>query len=149
MSAEMTAESAQKPIAENLFTWPSPQPALLGSRCQDCGRATFPAQGSCPACCSTDVVVEELPREGTLWTWTVQRFMPKTPYKSGETQETFQPYGVGYVELPGGVRVEGRLTENDPEKLKIGMPMEVIFEPFRTEEDGTEVINFAFRPVQE
>jgi uncharacterized OB-fold protein len=93
--------------------------------------------------------VEELPRRGTLWTWTIQRFMPKSPYNSGETQESFQPYGVGYIELPGGVRVEGRLTENDPSKLAIGMAMEVVFYPFREEADGTEIINFAFRPVAE
>jgi uncharacterized OB-fold protein len=73
--------------------------------------------------------------------------MPKTPYKSGETPETFQPYGVGYVELPGGVRVEGRLTENDPAKLAIGMNMEVVFEPYRTEENGDEIISFFFRPA--
>ena len=140
-------QTSSKPIAEGLFTWPSENPALLCSRCQDCGRAAFPAQGSCAACCSTDVEVEELPRRGTLWTWTVQRFLPKSPYNSGETMETFRPYGVGYVELPGGVRVEGRLTESTPEELQIGMEMEVVFYPFRTEEDGTEVINFAFSPV--
>ncbi len=144
----MPATPLPRPIGEGLFTWPSPEPALLCSRCRNCGRASFPAQGSCTACCSTDVVVETLPPCGTLWTWTVQRFMPKAPYKSGETQETFQPYGVGYVELPGGVRVEGRLTENNPENLEIGMAMKVIFETFRTEDDGTEVINFAFSPVE-
>lgn len=145
----MSAHELTKPIGEALFTWPAEKPALLGSRCQDCGRATFPAQDTCSACCSTNMVVEELPSRGTLWTYTIQRFMPKTPYNSGETQETFQPYGVGYVELPGGVRVEGRLTENDPEKLEIGMEMEVVFYPFRKEEDGTEVINFAFRPLSD
>ena len=139
--------SQQVPIAEGLFTWPSPKPALLGSRCLDCGVASFPAAHSCMACSSENVVVEELPREGTLWTWTVQRFMPKTPYNSGETQETFKPYGVGYVELPGGVRVEGRLTESDPDKLEIGMPMEVVFDTYRTEDNGDEVINFFFKPV--
>ena len=143
----MSAHELTKPIGEGLFTWPAEAPALLGSRCKDCGRAAFPAQGSCSACCSTNVSVEELPRRGTLWTWTIQRFMPKPPYNSGETQESFQPYGVGYVELPGGVRVEGRLTENDPSKLEIGMEMEVVFYPFRKESDGTEIINFAFRPV--
>ncbi len=136
-----------RPIGDGLFTWPSDNPALLCSRCQDCGRAAFPAQASCAACCSTDVQVEELPRRGTLWTYTVQRFMPKTPYNSGETQETFQPYGVGYVELPGGVRVEGRLTENDPANLQIGMDMELVFYPFRQDEDGTELVSFAFRPA--
>jgi uncharacterized OB-fold protein len=143
----MSAHELTRPIAEGLFTWPADEPALLCSRCQDCGRASFPARESCTACCSTDVAVEALPRRGTLWTWTIQRFMPKSPYNSGETPETFQPYGVGYVELPGGVRVEGRLTENDPEKLKIGMEMDVIFYPFRREDDGTEIINFAFKPV--
>ena len=30
--------SNQKPIAENLFTWPSEQPKLLGSRDSETGR---------------------------------------------------------------------------------------------------------------
>lgn len=101
------------------------------------------------ACSGEDVAVEELPRRGTLWTWTVQRFMPKQPYKSNETAETFQPYGVGYVELADGARVEGRLTENDPEKLKIGMEMELVFDTWRVDENGDEVVSFFFRPVLE
>ena len=139
--------SNQVPIAEGLFTWPAENPALLGSRCNNCGTATSPAAKSCMACSSQDVVIEELPGRGTLWTWTVQQFMPKTPYKSNETPETFKPYGVGYLELPGGVRVEGRLTENDPAKLRIGMEMDVVFEPYRTDENGDEVISFFFRPA--
>lgn len=139
--------SQQVPIAEGLFTWPSPEPALLGSRCQQCGIATFPAAQSCMACSSEDVAIEELPRRGTLWTWTVQQFMPKTPYHSNETPETFKPYGVGYLELPGGVRVEGRLTESDPEKIAIGMEMDVVFDTWRTEDNGDEVISFFFKPV--
>jgi len=139
--------SQQVPIAEGLFTWPSPNPALLGSRCQQCGIATFPAAQSCMACSSQDVVVEELPSRGTLWTWTVQQFMPKSPYHSNESPETFKPYGVGYLELPGGVRVEGRLTESDPEKITIGMEMDVVFDTWRTEDNGDEVISFFFKPV--
>jgi uncharacterized OB-fold protein len=135
------------PIAEGLFTWPSDNPALLGSRCSQCGIATFPVAESCTACSGQDVSVEELPRRGTLWTWTVQQFMPKSPYNSGETPETFKPYGVGYVELPGGVRVEGRLTENDPEKLTIGMEMELLVDTYRTEENGDEIVSFFFKPV--
>jgi len=137
----------QVPIAEGLFSWPSDRPALLGSRCRQCGIASFPAAQSCMACSGQDVDVEELPGRGTLWTWTIQQFMPKSPYNSGETPETFKPYGVGYLELPGGVRVEGRLTENDPEKLHIGMEMEVVFEPWRTEPNGDEIIGFFFRPA--
>lgn len=99
------------------------------------------------ACSGQEVDVEELPRRGTLWTWTIQQFMPKPPYNSGETPETFQPYGVGYVELPGGVRVEGRLTENDPQKLRIGMAMDVVFDAYRRDPDGAEIVSYFFKPV--
>lgn len=141
--------STQIPIAQGLFTWPAEQPALLASRCKRCHVASFPAAESCMACSGQDVALEELPRRGTLWTWTIQQFMPKAPYHSNETPETFKPYGVGYVELPGGVRVEGRLTENNPDKLHIGMPMDVVFDTWRTEDNGDEVISFFFRPVDE
>lgn len=145
----MTSQSnTAHAIAENLFTWPSNKPRLLGSRCQQCQRLTFPCQDSCSACCSNDMCTEELPNKGTLWTWTVQRFMPKSPYNSGETMETFQPYGVGYIELPGAVRVEARLTENDPAKLKIGMAMELVVGKFREDDNGDDIISFAFKPVE-
>lgn len=141
--------SKQIPIAPGLFSWPADNPALLASRCKHCGIAAFPVAESCMACSGQDVTVEELPSRGTLWTWTVQRFMPKTPYHSNETAETFQPYGVGYLELPGGVRVEGRLTENDPDKIQIGMTMDVVFDTWRTEENGDEIISFFFKPVDQ
>ena len=43
--------------------------------------------------------------------------------------------------------MEGRLTENDPEKLRIGMEMEVVFEPWRKTAQGDELISYFFRPV--
>lgn len=73
--------------------------------------------------------------------------MPKEPYRSSETRETFRQYGVGYIELPGTVRVESRLSESDPAKLHIGQEMELAVYVHRIEADGTEVMNYAFRPV--
>ncbi len=75
--------------------------------------------------------------------------MPKSPYNSDETEETFRPYGVGYVEMPGGVRVESRLMENRAEELEIGMPMELVILPFRKDEEGNELMTFAFRRAEE
>ena len=43
------------------------------------------------------------------------------------------------------MRVESRLTET--EGLRIGMDMELVLVPFRTDDDGNEVVTFAFRPV--
>ena len=142
--------SNQVPIAEGLFTWPSAKPALLASRCRKCGIAAFPVASSCMACSGQDVEIEELPSRGTLWTWTVQQFMPKEPYKSDETARDFQSVWRRLSRAPrvaSGWRVV--LTENDPQKLQIGMEMDVVFEPYRTEENGDEVINFFFRPVQQ
>jgi uncharacterized OB-fold protein len=138
----------QVPIAPGLFTWPAEEPQLIGGKCNSCGVVTFPRQSGCPRCNSQDITDELLARRGTLWTWTIQGFLPKSPpYAGPETPETFQPYGVGYVELPGQVKVEARLTENDPEKLRIGMEMELVIIPFRTDEEGREVVTYAFAPV--
>jgi uncharacterized OB-fold protein len=59
------------------------------------------------------------------------------------------PFGVGYVELPGQVKVEARLTESDPEKLHIGMELEMVIIPLHVDESGQEVVTFAFAPVIE
>src|SRR6266542_564381 len=88
-----------------------------------------------------------LPRRGWLWAWTTQEFPPPSPPYAGPTGDAFVPFGVGYVELDGEVKVETRLTEADPEALSIGMEMELVVLPFRTDDDGNEVVTFAFRPV--
>jgi uncharacterized OB-fold protein len=88
-----------------------------------------------------------LPRRGTLVTWTTQEFLPKQPYAGGETAETFKPFGVGLIQLGDEVRVEARLTEHDPTKLRFGMEVELMMVPFFVDNDGTEVVTFAFAPV--
>jgi hypothetical protein len=54
---------------------------------------------------------------------------------------------VGYVELPGEVVVEARLTEPDPARLAIGQPMRLAIVPYTAGPDGTEVMTFAFAPA--
>lgn len=143
----MAETTRQRELDPTLFNLASPQPALLASQCRHCNEMAFPVNKSCIACGSLDVEVRELPRRGKLWTWTIQSFMPKEPYHSDETPATFKPYGMGYVELDGAIRVETRLTENDPARLKIGADCELVFYTHRTDADGTEVINYAFKPV--
>ena len=55
-----------------------------------------------------------------------QGFEPPSPPYVRDVDAEFEPYAVGYVELPGILRVEGRLTESRPERLRIGMEMEVV-----------------------
>lgn len=142
----MAADGKRIPIHAGLFTWPAESPQLIASRCCACGEVAFPRQASCPACTGGSTEEILLSRRGRLWTWTIQRFPPPAPPFSGD-REAFVPFGVGYVELPEGIRVEARLTENDPAKLAIGMDMELVVEPFRRDEAGNELLTFAFRPL--
>lgn len=89
---------------------------------------------------------EQLPDRGTLWTFTTQSFPVKEPY-IGPSDDDFVPYTVGYVQLDDVVTIEARLTEPDPEKLHIGMEMGLVVVPFATDDDGTDVLTFAFRPL--
>ena len=142
--------TTQVPIAPGIFTWPSEDPRLIGSRCNDCGTHAFPAQSGCAKCTGADTTEVELSAEGTLWAWTVQGFPPKSPpYVGNSDPATFVPYGVGYVELPGQVKVEARLTLNDPARLRAGMPMRMVLETLSQDEDGNDIVTFAFAPINE
>ena len=118
-------------------------PRLEAGRCGGCGDVTFPLRARCPGC-GGDLERLLLPPRGTLWTWTTQGFEPPSPPYVGETGgDEFAPFAVGYVEFDGLLRVEGRLTEPEPDRLKIGMPMEVV-----ALERGDRV-TYAFKPVDE
>ncbi len=132
-------------VAENLFTWPSNDPRLIAGRRISDGRLVFPLPDGPEA---ADYERVELGAKGALWSYTVQRFPPKNPPYTGETDpKRFRPYAVGYVELPGELIVEARLDVDDPSDLTIGQDMEMAVIPFRTTEQGDEVVTYAFRPA--
>jgi uncharacterized protein len=130
---------ATRPIAPNLFT--SPPARLIGGRHRASRRLVFPL----PPDSETHEPVE-LPTRGTLWSFTVQRFAPKSPPYGGA--EPFEPYAMGYVELPDALIVESRLTEVEFDGMRLGMPMELTTTRLRTDPDGTVVLTYAFRPVR-
>ncbi|WP_371741564.1 Zn-ribbon domain-containing OB-fold protein [Novosphingobium sp. 9U] len=105
-------------IAEGLFTDETPA-RLIGGKDRETGRIVFP----CPSTATHDPV--PLSREGKLWSYTVQRFRPKSPPYAGP--EAFAPWVVAYVELPGEVIVEARLDDVAFEDVAVGMP--VRFQP--------------------
>ena len=107
---------------------------------------TFPVQERCPKCSAGEMSEVLLPRRGTLVAWTTQGFPPGPPYK-GPVGKDFVPFGVGLVQLDDVIRVEGRLTENDPAKLQFGQEVELTMMPFAVDDDGNEIITFAFQPV--
>ncbi len=135
-------------VQEGLFTWPSENPQLIGRKEKCTGRIFFPAVHNYVSDEDAEEVL--LNTRGTLWTWTIQGFLPKNPpYKGLEEPEDFVPFGVGYVELPGEVLVETRLTRANPDELKIGMEMDLGIAKLMTDETGDDVMMFAFKPVED
>ena len=134
-------------VADGIFNIVDAKPVLLGSRCTNCDNYMFPRQSGCPRCMFDQQEDVELASTGTLWSWTVQAFPPKAPPYLGPVGHDFVPYGVGYVELLGQVRVEARLTVSDPEQLTIGMEMELVLEHLTVDDDGNDIVTYAFAPT--
>jgi len=123
------------------------RPSLLGSRCANCGEVYFPAATGCTRCLGTAMTPADLGGEGVLWSWTIQDFLPKAPYNSGESDADFKPYGVGYIEMPSGIKVESRLSVADPKELKIGMAMRLAVQPYGRTREGESIDTFVFSPM--
>ncbi|UGT62554.1 Zn-ribbon domain-containing OB-fold protein [Nocardia asteroides] len=137
----------QRMIAPEISTWPEPDFRLVGGACGACGATVFPIQELCPRCSEPAIESVAFPREGTLIAWTTQGFLPGAPYLGDETARTFTPFGVGLVQLGDAIRIEGRLTENDPEKLEFGMRVALTAVPLGTDAAGADVLTFAFQPL--
>ena len=131
-------------VAQGVFVDGPGGPRLIAGRAKAGGAIRFPLPTGADADLYESV---ELAPEGRLWSYTVQRFRPKTPPYIGDDDETtFKPFAVGYVEFPGEVIVEGRILIDDPAGLKIGLPMRVTLESLPTSTRGT-VITYAFQQV--
>ena len=59
------------------------------------------------------------------------------------------PYGIGFVELPEGVRVQTLFTGGNPEVFKVGDEVELVIEKLYDDDEGNELITYKFRPVGE
>jgi hypothetical protein len=117
-------------------------PILVGSRCKSCGKIYFPKKRVCPDCMTIDEMEEtELSRRGKIFSYTVAYVGPLE----------YAPYAFGFVELPEGISIFTHFTDCEPfeEKLKIDGEVELTAGKITTDEDGTEVIGWKFRPVME
>lgn len=132
------------PVQEGLFTMPQAaeeRPHLIGSRCNTCGEAFFPTQPVCTRCSTATTETVFLSPRGKLFSYTNVIHPAPGGYKGRI------PFGVGAVDLPDGVRITARLTESDTTKLRIGMEVELVIESLFDDDEGNELVGFAFRPV--
>ena len=103
-------------MSETTTPTAGPTAVLAGSRCRTCDNVAFPVATGCQRCGGHEIDALDLSRVGLVWAHTVQRFAPKSP-PYVPPAEGFQPFAVGYVELPEGIRVEAVLESDDPTTL--------------------------------
>lgn len=128
------------PLKEELWEiMPDGKPCLVGSKCLLCGEVVFPVLGICPNCQNENVEKIFIGPVGRIYSITVVMQQPPKWYKGPV------PYAFGFVELPQGVRVETLFTGCDPERIEIGMEVELVIEKLSEDDQGNDVVTYKFR----
>jgi uncharacterized OB-fold protein len=143
----MTAPKGKVPELPDLFDWTQDGVRLQSAKCNSCGTYFFPASHHQhrPGCSRQGVENVFLGGRGKLATYTVQYYMCPPPFK---TTGDITPYGIGMVAFPEGISVAGIITETDLNALKIGLDMETTTYTLYKNEEGNEVVTWAFRVVK-
>lgn len=92
---------------------------LVIQRCAACSTLRHPPGPACPACRSFEWDTLESSRRGTLHSFTVIHH-PQDPAFT-------YPLAVGLLDLDEGTRLVADIEDVEPEDLRIGMQMEVVF----------------------
>lgn len=141
------AQEGKIPALPDLFAWAEDGVRIRSSRCNSCGTYFFPeyhAQHR-PGCSREGVEKVLLSHRGKLASYTVQRYMCPPPFK---TQGDITPYGIGLVEFAEGIQVAGLIMESDLQSLRIGQEMETITYTLYRNDEGQDVVTWAFRVMK-
>lgn len=96
-------------------------------KCRACNAFHHYPRPICPFCFSSDTVFEEVAGTGVVYSYSVMRRAAK-------------PYVIAYVSLPEGVCMMTNIVDCDPDQVKIGAPVKVVF---RETDAGAKVPMFA------
>jgi len=144
----MSTDTKRIAIKDGLFAGPLDDLAevhLCGSKCDTCGEMGLGTFEACPNCGSEDLSLKALGDRGTLYTYTVVRHRPPGNYRG---PAEFKPFGLGLVEVDGVIRVMAPLLP-DIDSLRIGMPLQLKPYVLRTDDNGAEVVEFAYAATGE
>ncbi len=96
--------------------------------CRKCDGWVFYPRAACPHCLSADLEWHRTSGRGTLHTFTVA-------YRGQKGFPLGSPYVIAIVQLDEGPRLMTNLVgvDPDPARIRIGMPVEVVFEDVSAE----------------
>lgn len=95
---------------------------LLVRRCRDCGEAHFYPRSICPHCFSERTEWQASAGAGTVYSYSVMR--------------VGGPFVIAYVTLDEGPTMLTNIVDCDPESVRIGQRVRVVFRPT----DGDSVV---------
>jgi uncharacterized OB-fold protein len=130
------------PVVEWLKLPEGGEPYLEGQKCQSCGAVFLGERAVCSKCGTRGrLSAVKLANTGTLYVYSiVHRSFPGIEV----------PYVSAIVDLDGGGTVKGNLIniEPDPEKIKLGMPVEVVYKDAlgRKDREGNSYVSYFFQP---
>jgi uncharacterized OB-fold protein len=137
----MNAEAPAKPLPQitaeiaPIFEAERPQ-QHVDQRCRGCGTLRFPARDRCSACLGREAEWVPVSGRGTVFSFAVMHQV----YHPGFAAEV--PYAVVLVALDEGPRMISNVVGCPASDIRVGMPLEVVFEPV-----SPEVTLPKFRPA--
>lgn len=109
---------------------------LYVQRCRECGALRYYPRAQCTECLSPRTEWLRCSGKGTIYTFTVTNQNQVPGFRES------LPYVMAYVELAEGLKMLSNIVDCHPEEVKIGMPVEVVFD------DATPEVTLAkFRPA--
>lgn len=130
------------PVVDFLKIPESGDPYLEGHKCTECGSIFLGERSACSKCGARDKLESlKLANKGTLYAYSiVHRSFPGIEV----------PYVSAIVDLDGGGTVKGNLinVEPDPERIPMGMPVDVVYKDAlgRKDKEGNSYLSYFFQP---
>ena len=139
--SEEAAASRPLPVVPFLKIPEKGDAYLEGQQCKSCQAIFLDERNVCSSCGARDSLeAKRLSDRGELYVYSiVHRSFPGIEV----------PYVSAIVDLEGGGTVKGNLIniDPDPEKIQMGMPIEVIYETApRKDAEGNEYLTYYFQP---
>jgi uncharacterized OB-fold protein len=139
--SDARAAGTQLPIVPYLKIPEQGDPHLEGHVCKKCDAVFLGERDTCSKCGTRgELEARRLSNRGQLYVYSIV-------YRSFPGVDV--PYVSAVVDLDGGGTVKGNLidVEPDPEKIEMGMPVEVVYKTApRKDKEGNEYLTYYFRP---
>lgn len=137
--------------ADGAFFWEGTAKGELRiQKCNACGKLRHPPRPMCPRCRSTDRGWTTMSGKATIWSYVIPHPPLLQPYSD------LAPYNVIVVGLDEDPNIrfvgnlvttsDGALNDIDPQSIRIGEPVEVVFKKFVRVDGSEQTLPFWSRP---